>query len=524
MAAFTSRRTIRKLCDPIVVARAVHSRLRLPIMIARAVCSTLYALPSRVYLRLFLATWSRATHFRPLLSIEPRQLTIWQRVVRTALELFLAMQDRRYRRKLGAVGERPLAARSAFTERCPREGILLMIGSLGPGGAERQFVATLKGLRERGESNVASAYVHLSTPTQRFFLPDLEDAGIPKIVIGSEPETLIVPEVQSIIEKLPLELHGIKGYAATMSARRPTIVHLWLDEVNVKGGIAAVLTGVPRIILSQRSLPPTNFAFHQPYMREGYRWLAAAPGVVMINNSEAGARAYEKWLRLPRGTISVVRNGYSFNERELMTIRAARGRHRERIGIPADAPVVGTVIRLTEEKRPFLWLDIAARVRRAMPEARFLIVGDGPLRAVLEDRVNRLDLAGAVNFTGQVNDVLAAMVDMDVLLLTSRAEGLPNVLVEAQFVGVPVVATPVGGAPEVVNHSKSGWLLENDEPESCARRVVQILQDVAWRDRASRHGPAFAFARFGMQRAIDEILAVYGETATAAKGVAHASS
>src|SRR5581483_2236537 len=145
------------------------------------------------------------------------------------------------------------------------------------------------------------------------------------------------------------------------------------------------------------------------------------------------------------------------------------------MSIPGDAPVVGTVFRMSEEKQPLLWMEIAAGVRRAIPDARFLVVGDGPLREAVELRAQREDLNGAVHFAGYDSQPLRAIVDMDLFLLTSRAEGLPNVLIEAQAVGVPVVTTPVGGAPETIDHGRTGVVLEGADPTEVAAVLVKQL-------------------------------------------------
>jgi glycosyltransferase involved in cell wall biosynthesis len=116
-----------------------------------------------------------------------------------------------------------------------------------------------------------------------------------------------------------------------------------------------------------------------------------------------------------------------------------------------------------------------------------------------------------VHFIGHLRDALDAIADMDLLLLTSRVEGLPNVLVEAQFLGVPVAATPVGGAPEAIDHGKSGWLLDGVDPGANAERVVALLKNAKWRKAAAQHGPIFVRDRFNMRRAIDETLALYGD-------------
>lgn len=463
--------------------------------------------PAAAVRHVYRTLWVRAARFRWVFATNVSGTSTIQNAARFGMGRFLELPDGHYRRLFRTIGHQ-MNATGEGRGGPKRDGILLVIGTLGPGGAERQFVQTLKGLKARGVGNVAAACVNLATPTNRFFLPELEAASIPAVQIGCEPGPLD-PAVATLINALPPELQDVRDYASTLASRRPTVAHLWLDEVNIKGGIAAVITGVPRIVLSQRSQPPIHFALHQPHMREGYRWLARAPGVVMINNSEAGARAYERWLGLPVGSIGVVRNGFAFDERELSEIRLRRGLYRQRYGISAAAPLVGSVFRFSEEKRPLLWLEIAARIRRELPGAQFLIVGKGQLAKTLEARAARPDLNGAVHFAGHITDTLGAMADMDLVLLTSRVEGLPNILIEAQSLGIPVVSTAAGGVIEAVDHMKSGWLLETADPEVAAKQVVTLLRDKLWLERAARNGPSFAFQRFHINRAIDETLAIY---------------
>jgi glycosyltransferase involved in cell wall biosynthesis len=446
------------------------------------------------------------------LAREPAELSLKERIERRLLNRFLEIPDARYRRALAGL-DAQLKGRCVSDAKNPialRRGVMMMIGTLGPGGAERQLVVTAKGLQETAKSDVRVACVHLSSSTNRFFLRELESAGISTSVIGSEADDILDPAVRAAIDILPFELREVSLYARTLAAEQPEIVHLWLDEVNIKGGIAAILTGIPKIIVSQRSLPPINFVLHKAYMRESYRWLARQPGVKMINNSAAGARAYEAWLGLPHRSIGVLHNGYAFDESELARHRADGIKFRHHIGIPAGALVLGAVMRLGEEKWPLLWLEIASCVRRDLPEVRFLIVGDGALRAAMEVRAAKQDLTCAVFFAGHLKESMSAIACMDMLLLTSRVEGLPNVLVEAQFLGVPAVTTPAGGAREAVNHGKSGWVLDDWDAVSSARQIVRLLRDDRWREAATRYGPEFAFARFGVQRSIDETLAVYG--------------
>ncbi|WP_454620112.1 glycosyltransferase [Bradyrhizobium cenepequi] len=498
------RAIVRKLLRP---ARDLLRRV-----IAAVGRQPVHQLPSLARQYAGYIAWSKIARFRPLLAREPAELNLKERIQRRLLNRYLKIPDRRYRRAMAQLDAR-LKGRILSDPRypiAPKHGVMMMIGTLGPGGAERQLTVLAKELHQSGRSKVSVACANLSSSASRFFLPELESAGISTSVIGSEADDVLDPAVRAAIDTLPFELRDVCLYAKTLAAAQPDIVHLWLDEVNIKGGIAAVLTGIPTIVISQRSLPPINFGLHHSYMRESYRWLARQQGVKMINNSAAGARAYETWLELREQSIGVVHNGYAFDEPKLARHRADRIEFRHRVGIPPGALVVGAVMRLSEEKCPLLWLEIASCVRRDLPETRFLIVGDGPLRVAMEARAAKQDLAGAVYFAGHLKESMAAIACMDLLLLTSRAEGLPNVLIEAQFLGVPAVTTPAGGAREAVGHGKSGWVLDGCEPVSSARQIVRLLRDEHWREAANRYGPEFAFACFGVHRSVDETLAVYG--------------
>src|SRR5262249_539929 len=156
--------------------------------------------------------------------------------------------------------------------------------------------------------------------------------------------------------------------------RRPAVLHAWLDDVNVKAGLAAAVVGVPRIVLSVRSVGPANFLLFQPYMKEIYRALARIPHVRLLSNSEAGARSYEQWLGLTEKRFNVVPNGFDLGRLPDAPGRAyARRAYRARYGISGSCPVLGSVMRFSEEKGPLLWFETAAEVARRKPEAFFLM-------------------------------------------------------------------------------------------------------------------------------------------------------
>jgi glycosyltransferase involved in cell wall biosynthesis len=434
-----------------------------------------------------------------------------------AVSVGIRCLDRRYRlifqHLFSEPGEPWFGSENVF-----RKSITLVIGTLGPGGSERQAVTTLIGLASRGYRDLALLCNRLDGHVNRFYAHLLE--GFPVSVSelyqdlrdangGEGVEALAYSRLLALMEKLPSELKDIPWYAQEFLATRPTVVHAWLDYTNVKAGLAAALIGVPRIVLSTRSVPPTNFGFFQPYMREAYRVLAANPAVCLLNNSQAGARDYERWLGLPQGTFKVVRNGFDFSGLEPAEERERAREFRRRLGIPVEAPLVGSVLRFSEEKCPLLWIDVAARVAERRPDARFLMIGDGPRRKEARWHALGHGLADRIVMPGYDKQAAVAIAAMDVFLLTSRVEGLPNVLIEAQALGVPVVTTDVGGAAETLIQGKTGYAIRPHSAELLADAVLLALGNRAWREVAQHTAQRFVRERFSMSLMMERTLDAY---------------
>lgn len=150
---------------------------------------------------------------------------------------------------------------------------------------------------------------------------------------------------------------------------------------------------------------------------------------------------------------------------------------RRELNIPLEAPVVGTVTRLSEQKAPLDFVTAAARVSRRRPDVHFVVVGDGPLRDEVEARIARQCLTGRVHLTGLRRDVPDLMHSFDIFALSSLWEGLPRVLPQAMAAGLPLVATAVDGNAEAITDGVNGLLTPPGEPESFAAALLQLLED-----------------------------------------------
>ncbi len=280
-------------------------------------------------------------------------------------------------------------------------------------------------------------------------------------------------------------LHWLRRFSDLTSEfrdRRPEVLHAWQDSTSIKCGIAGVLAGVPRIVLSSRNVNPSNFAYHQSYMRPAYQALAEHPAVILVNNSEAGAADFSHWLGLPRERYHVLRNGVALDDLKRDPEGARMLRQRE--NIPPAAFVVGSIFRFWPEKRPLLWLEIAARLLTLRPGTHFLLVGDGPLRKDMSIFLAGVPYADHIHLIPPTNEVGRMLSAMNLFLLTSRFEGTPNVLLEAEWLGLSVVAMEAGGVAEAVMPGENGIVCSDDLPDAAASRLCAMIDDPQWFDRA----------------------------------------
>jgi len=185
----------------------------------------------------------------------------------------------------------------------------------------------------------------------------------------------------------------------------------------------------------------------------------------------------------------------------------ARAAIRQSLSLQADALVFGCVARLTPEKRHVDLVDAFARMRATFPQARLVLLGDGPLQGEIEARVASLGVAGAVRMTGMRPDVEAILPALDVGMLVSSTEGMSNAILEMMASGLPMIATDVGGNPSLVASGATGLLVPARAPGRLAEAMLALAADPALRHRmgeAARQRVEREFSLAAMVRAFDQ--------------------
>lgn len=289
---------------------------------------------------------------------------------------------------------------------------------------------------------------------------------------------------------------------------RPRVIHAWNDLTGLLAAFAGLVASCPKIVVHFHHTPNVPLSGRAEPIAcypAVYRTLRTRRDIATVFCAEAAARGYADWWRVPEDErFRVLYNGFDWQSPETDTAEAKRA-----IGLAGDRPVIGTVLRFSEVKQPLLWADAAIALAQDAPDTQFLLVGDGPLRAAVADRFAEAGLAASVHMPGQVENVADYLAAMDLFWLTSRTEGLPNVLIEAQFSGVPIAAFDVGGIGETFIDGETGILVPPDDIASLAERSLALLRDTEWRDAASRRAVEQAEQRFSSSAFFDGLSQLY---------------
>jgi len=329
-------------------------------------------------------------------------------------------------------------------------------------------------------------------------------------------EELGVPVVT--IPHLHREISPVRDLLATVRlariirAERPAILHTHTAKAGAVGRVAALLAG-------RRRPPIIVHTFHGHVLR-GYfgrfwtgvfrlleRWLARITDALVAVSPEVRDELVAFGVA-PASKFRVIRLGIELDER-LDRDGAARAETRRVMGIGDERFVVGWIGRMTAVKRTDIVLRSFSRLKDEGVDAVLCMVGDGPDRRSVEDLAGELGVMRDSLFPGYQEDVGPFFAAFDVFVLPSGNEGTPVTAIEALASGCPVVATRVGGVPDVVTDGEDGFLVEPGDVEELAARLAQLANDPDLRGRMGAAGRERMRSRYAVDRLIDDIDRLY---------------
>ncbi len=364
-------------------------------------------------------------------------------------------------------------------ERPSRPTAILVVSNHGAivGGGELSLMDLLRGLdRDRwapvlvvpDEGDVAARGRDLDLPVHVIALPTLRRPGPGSVRSVNALVRLARASDAALIHANGSRAMAYAGVAGRLAAR-PTLWHVRIAESDglVDRALCAIAT-------------------------------------VVIATSRAVARRFP-WAP---AKIRLIANGIDL---ERFTPRPQSGVLRAKLGVPSSAPVALSIGRHVAEKGYRHLLDAAALIERAKPGVHWILVGNGELRSELEAQTRRLHLGSQVHFTGWREDIPDVLALSDVFVLSSESEGFGRVLVEAMAMNRAVVATAVGGVPDIVLAGETGLLVEPANPVALADAVRALLDDPARAARLGAAGRARAESTFRRGAHVDAVERVYAE-------------
>ncbi len=299
--------------------------------------------------------------------------------------------------------------------------------------------------------------------------------------------------------------------ARLIRRERPHIVHTHTAKAGTVGRVAALLAG-------PRNRPIIVHTFHGHVLR-GYfgpartrafglleRWLARVSDALVAVSPQVRDDLVALGVA-PARKFAVLRLGIELEHR--VASQDGRTETRRLLGVPPERFVVGWIGRMTGVKRTDDVLLALKGVRERGVDACLCMVGDGPDRERAEQEAQRLGLARHCFFLGYQEDISPYYAAFDAFLLPSANEGTPVVAIEALAAGRPVVATRVGGVPDVVRDGEDGYLVELGDVETLASRLATLAQDEDLRHAMGERGRSRVVARYAVDRLIDDADRLY---------------
>jgi glycosyltransferase involved in cell wall biosynthesis len=334
--------------------------------------------------------------------------------------------------------------------------VLWLIKGLGAGGAERLLVSLAR-VADHARFEYTVAYV---LPHKDAFRPALEREGV-RVVCLLEPGDRSLVRVVRLWRLLRHERFDIVHMHSPLAAGIARVV------------ARSLLRRRPRLVSTEHNswksyLVPTRLANASLHRFDDHRFAVSAQARDSV------------WRPLRRG-VEVLVHGVVLED--YRGVRERRDAERARLGLPTDAIVITTVANLRREKGYPELMEAALEVARRDARTVFLAAGQGALASHLHGEHARLRLGDRFRFLGQVDDIPALLAASDVFVLPSRFEGTPIAIMEALCVGLPVVATTVGGIPDEVAHDVEGLLVPPRDPRALRGALLRVVQDEGLRRR-----------------------------------------
>lgn len=356
-----------------------------------------------------------------------------------------------------------------------------MLPVLGLGGSENHVVALAAGLRERGHD---AEIITVFDPG--FLAVEAQKRGVPV----------------ACLESKGWGIGALVKIFRWLRSGRMDILHTYLSGFHVFAGLTAKLfLKIPAVVSSRREIAS---------WRKFRHCLVEDLGNLFVDRVVCCSNAVREWTlaneRIQPFKILTIHNGVDLDS---FTPGSKRLKTRDSLGIPADAKVVGTVANFALEKGYSYLLCAIEAILRDNPRTWFLLVGSGPLLEDMKHAADNLALGRQILFPGFRRDVPALVDAMDIFVLASVSEGFPNVLLEAMAMAKSVVATEVGGIPELISSGHDGILVQPQNADILAEAINRLIKNPADSERLGKNARTKIQTNFSLTKMVDKYEELY---------------
>jgi len=386
----------------------------------------------------------------------------------------------------------------------PKPRLCHVITRLDPGGSADSTLQIVAGLHDRGYS------VDLVCGAGGL-LPEAFTAEFARKQI---PITRIVRLVRPI---RPLDdLAALIGLYRHFRRGKYDLVHTHTSKAGILGRIAARLAGVPRVVHM-----PHGHIFYGYFSAPVTAFFVFLERLVMpfthalLSLTEKEKAEYLERRIGPAAKIHPVFSGVDLAP--YLSGHRSRAEMRRELGLGDADFVIGTVARLVPIKNHMLLVRAAAKICPHIPEMRFVFVGDGELRELIESEIAHLGLSNRFTITSWRSDIPDLLSAFDIFAMTSKNEGLGRAFIEAQATGIPVIGPRIGGVPEVMADGRTGYLFAPEDEDDLADKIMRLYHAKDRLPDMARECRQWVDPRFSLQVMLDKVNAIYGELGIWAK-------
>ena len=363
--------------------------------------------------------------------------------------------------------------------------LLCMLDELDIGGTEQQILELVRRIDRKHFEPMVCCFRHGRKARE------IESLGVPVFQVAKHHklDITILPRLVQLLRR-----------------ERIDILQTFLWTANAWGRAAGRIAGVPVLVAGERNVD----IWEQSYKRTIGRLLARYTDRI-VGNSEAVREYLLQRGGLDPADVSTIYNGVNFERFEQPVDPAER---RAELGIPENALLAGVVARVEPAKDHETLLRAFGHVKERTADVHLAVVGDGSLRPSLEALAHELGIGDRVHFTGFRTDAAEWIATFDFSVLSSRKEGLSNTVIESMAAGRPVIATAVGGNPEVIVEGETGYLLPVRQPEAFGEAIATLTSD---RERLREMGAAGkkrVHALFSVDQMVENTSRLYLELAS----------